>query len=294
MANELSLETLRKNSRKAAIGTALGAVIVFGAIVFSAVRLANLDKQIDEKTGELICLNKEFIDLEGQLAAKRKELNQVQSWGDLFRVCALGGQIAIAQTKDEAQSAYAELTEIRGSVQKLGDALDADERTRAENVVRVIDELKPLVENWNDEERWVKSNLRLKIIELGSNAKKVFENAPPAVSEFRDELARLLYDQAIAVAVRLHFADAEQWDKQPTRSDRDEFWRLYWGDLVFIESGAFEDAMISVRNAIAAAEGTKPTSLTKEISQLAKAYKKELNRWPRLPPSLMLDLPTEE
>ena len=308
MANEPSLESMRKNSRNAAIGTAMGAAIMFGAIAFSVVRLEKLNQQvdglnlqIDGKKSELTDLLEEYEvkkvemgrlraehdELNDQLTVKRQELDRVQSWGDLFRVCALGGQIAIAGDASEAQNAYEELTTIKESVQNLADALDDDEHTRTERVVDVIEELQPLVDQWNASENWVLTDLRRKILTLGGSAKAVFESAPSTVQEFEAELARLLYDQAIAVVARLHFAQASQWDQQPAVSDRGEFWRLYWGDLVFIESGEFASAMVGVRNALELANGTKPESLTSEIKQLATAYHNELGKWPRLSKELL-------
>lgn len=321
--SEQHVRELRKNSRNAAIGTAIGALIVLAAMAYSVFRLGSLQEEVQEKQQLLSQQTEQIEEQEKQLAVQkeriveqdaaiatqadrmdtlvtnvgvkqdelerlqvaiqkaevqllqvRSELQDVQNWGSLFQLAALGGQVATAENYEEATRAFATITDVEKS---LGNA-------RTQELSAAIDGLRELLKTWSDTpNRPANDQVHNAVIELGQASRAAFASAPPVLAGFATELERVLYDQAVSVARRLTLTPPNTWNSEASQLDRRDFWRLYYGDLVFIESPEVAWAMFELGRTLRNTEGNtegKPDDLAKGVTRLEQAATESLQREP--------------
>ena len=88
-------------------------------------------------------------------------------------------------------------------------------------------------------------------------------------------VARPIYERALEITRRLSGG-------QETAEDRDSFVRLYWGELVVMETREVESAMALFRRAL---QDNNPITRQAAAQQLEAALSAELSRLPKIDPS---------
>ena len=262
----LRLEERERSSRVRTILYTLIPTVLAGALIVSYVswthaqnvRLANeiQARKDDARDAELLAAN-ERAQFE---SARRQDLErQVQGLIDgpvqaYARPGQFGGELVIADTLDAAKQLF---EKRKGSLVAY---IHNSEIRAAES------EIEELIRSGTDLES-IEDRLRPLVLRLSLASRHAWEADKDHLPENAlVEFERALYQRAIETTRNLAHAE----DFTETQKLRDEFWRLYWGELPLVESKELEGAMVQFGRALELwNEGKRPDTV--DFEMLARA-----------------------
>jgi hypothetical protein len=111
------------------------------------------------------------------------------------------------------------------------------------------------------------------VLGLSRASRAKWEEDAKEIGEIDQKLKDELYGEAVAVTRQLAAAQT----KESAKEDRKEFWRLYYGALVLVESPEIEGAMVGFGNALNewTTEGPPHTGL--RLAKLADKLKQQVD-----------------
>jgi hypothetical protein len=194
---------------------------------------------------------------------------QLQAYTRATRVC---GEIAAAASRE---------TTSQDEQQQLKDKLQELVTGQRPSVVTgdiwsSMDELVKRIHRWVPGDEQTSEDVRQSALALAGEYRAAWEGEvkalpPEATKLFQALIARPTYERAIGVTSRLAEGNV-------TPEDRDEFERLYWGELVLFETKDVEDAMVEFRNALEAEQ----TDLKKVADGMKQAAEAALSDLPKI------------
>jgi hypothetical protein len=194
-------------------------------------------------------LKNEAAKITVELADANSQVSGVVSWGELFRLSNLAGAAAASTSPDKAAAHIDKMKAI-----ELGDM--------NQELQPLIGSLETTLSTWEAPGE-SPASVKNAALDLALKCRELFKDAPVVLSSIVTELERELYFEAIAVSGRL--ANTTDWVK--AEKDRIEFWSLYYGRLVFVESDAVATAMIDYNDAL---------SEWKQIRELSESEREAL------------------
>jgi hypothetical protein len=196
-------------------------------------------------------------------ALRESERRLALSYFAYGRLCAVAARLAAGEDPKAAGEARREFQNLRKAIAQLGD--DA--------VKGALDEFAELVEKRHDEAP-ADEDLKRSALRLAKACRTPWTALIDAeCPELANQVRRLLYERVTAAADEL--AGAARWEDAARA--RQEFWELYWGELVIVEGPEVERSMVKLGDAVKRWQpGTRPSV---ELKRLAA----ELRQVCRLP-----------
>jgi hypothetical protein len=193
------------------------------------------------------------------------------------RATEICGRIAAAAQPDGTTAA-----KRKEAVQKGFTAMTANEDPIAFTVtIRVqIQNLGEVIKVWEPNSQPSTDKLMQAILAVVQEYERAWKNQTEQLSkdarEFMEAIvARPIYEWTLEITRRLS-------GSQETAEDRDTFVRLYWGELVVMETREVESAMALFRRAL---QDNNPITRQAGAQQLEAALSAELSRLPKIDPS---------
>ena len=188
--------------------------------------------------------------------------------GRIAAVAQPNGKTAAAKRKEAVQKGFTEMTAnenpiaftdaIRAQIQNLGEVIKIWEPNSQPSTDQLMQAILAVAQEY--ERAW----------------KNQTERLPKDARDFMEAIvARPIYERALEITRRLSGG-------QETAEDRDSFVRLYWGELVVMETREVESAMALFRRAL---QDNNPITRQAAAQQLEAALSAELSRLPKIDPS---------
>lgn len=152
------------------------------------------------------------------------------------KACGIGGKIAVAKKLDDAKQFYAKFSDAEINLVK------------SPEIIASIDKFGKLLRDWKDNTR-PDADLTSEALSLSIACKNAWRRAfgeLEQVEEIASDLRVEIYDRAFAAAEKI----AKAKSKASVESEITEFYALYYGEMVFVESDVVARAMVSFGNAI--------------------------------------------
>ncbi len=214
------------------------------------------------------------------LAAQTNLLRQsIHSYLKMYlRTCAIGGDIAAADSVIEAKAAFAKFE-------------SNEQRVTSDQIAKAQQAIKVHLDNWEANAAGRPDELNFSVLELTRQCRLAWEyrcdsilarkrgGTSDVIRDFERQLiVKELYARAIASARGMTSAS----DFQSATRHRDEFERIYWGELHFVESerlnsSAVEAAMVRIRQSVQTwTDGVPPENLIELVEELETACRDSL------------------
>jgi hypothetical protein len=191
-------------------------------------------------------------------ALKESERRLTLNYFAYGRLCAVAARLATASDRSKADESEREFRKLERWLGLLGD-----------------EEVKPALADYDAVLReWGPSGppperLRRRSLALAKACRKPWTDLiDRECPDLANQVRGLLYDRAVKVAEDL--AGAARWED--VGRAREEFWELYWGELVMVEDRAVERAMIRLGDALDRWQaGPAPPELGQRAADLRRA-----------------------